>query len=1120
MTLLAIATALILTPPTAHAQQMICSSGQLDNAGPYDGNAQTDLEQTVCIGTNMSYAEIENDSYEAYQNYATLEVFGVAEEAIVSDPNGNVLYDSGLVPDLSDNTGGSSVEIDMQGYGPGDSLSTNYAECTNTPNYPGNYNGCSWDYVDETFGLTVQLPFPGPTLSVSTSGTPTNYGQPVTFTATIGVSYLDGEYVYFNDNGATIGQGTISGTTATFTTSALSAGTHTISASYAGDQFYSASTSVPITQVVQGVTTTTSVSLLPTSTYVGNPVTANISVSDTVGSYPDGTVNCNVSGTTQSSSSTLVNGGATWAIPGLPVGNYTVNCSYGGSAEFAGSAAPQAALPVAPVPQPVWNQNGSMTTPRANGMATLLPDGTVLLTGGAPSANESVTYGCCATGTILNTAETYDPVSGIFTQTANSMSSGRIDQTATLLNNGQVLVAGGGYNKYIGNSIQIWPTASVDLYNPSSRMFTPGPDMNTARIGHTATTLQDGTVLIVGGGGTAYTSDKTSEIFNPNTGALKLGATAVTSRSLHTATLLQNGMVLITGGYDQINGGITSSAELYNPQGNGTFTSIPSMNVPREKHTATLLSNGMVLIVGGTSDGINALDTAELYDPIQNTFTYTIGKLNTPRANHSANVLSNGLILIAGGSNPTSDSPSYVPTATAETYDVSTGLFTPTASMQIARSWAPTVVMNDGTILVAGGAGAPTPGADTNITPLASLETYAPPTIQGWVNPKYVVIGVAYAPPGSESSVSYENSITQGNTTTISDSFSGSNGVSVSIGGSFAVPGISFVNSRVQYTASSSSTYTQGSMSSNAVTLTKQASFKEYPKPVIYDFNPVDHRYDIIWLWLNPLLRFTVDPSVPDALVWNGYGFDPNDYPGQDLYPVIVGELTGNLPMDQSTATELSRLWAQGQIWPTGQGPGITTDEMRSIALADPFVSCYYDNTTLSYTSCYYPQYNTAGNNFGPPPPENSMDGRFTLVNLPPPPNVTPPPPPTALPPVPYGQGLPGTNYIASTTNTDVATQQSNHSFEQTFGIDINFTAKVNFLFFSTKLTIDTKYTQSLTWTHSFQEALTNTTENTSSFTIVPPPCGISSCNTYAGPGEFLVYQDNLYGTFMFYPHN
>jgi hypothetical protein len=110
--LLAIAAALILTPSFAHAQAF-CASGELTNG--YIGNSETDIEQTVCIGTDWSYAEVENDSYGTYQDYDTLQVYGVGDEAVITDNNGDTLYDSGMSLDLPDSNGGSSVYIDVPG---------------------------------------------------------------------------------------------------------------------------------------------------------------------------------------------------------------------------------------------------------------------------------------------------------------------------------------------------------------------------------------------------------------------------------------------------------------------------------------------------------------------------------------------------------------------------------------------------------------------------------------------------------------------------------------------------------------------------------------------------------------------------------------------------------------------------------------------------------------------------------------------------------------------------------------------------------------------------------------------------------------------------------------------
>ena len=90
------------------------------------------------------------------------------------------------------------------------------------------------------------------------------------------------------------------------------------------------------------------------------------------------------------------------------------------------------------------------------------------------------------------------------------------------------------------------------------------------------------------------------------------------ARELHTATLASNGKVLIAGG-DNSNGDVLASAELYDPNA-GTFTAIGDMTVARELHTATLLPNGKVLVVGGDDINGNALASAELYDPSAGTF--------------------------------------------------------------------------------------------------------------------------------------------------------------------------------------------------------------------------------------------------------------------------------------------------------------------------------------------------------------------------------------------------------------------------------------------------------------------------------------------------------------------
>jgi hypothetical protein len=145
----------------------------------------------------------------------------------------------------------------------------------------------------------------------------------------------------------------------------------------------------------------------------------------------------------------------------------------------------------------------------------------------------------------------------------------------------------------------------------------------------------------------------------------------------------------------------------------GTVTSINPMNAKRAAHTATLLTNGKVLLAGGFLDGGSAIAEAELYDPVSRTFS-SVGGMSTARASHSATLLSNGKVLIAGGFNG-----DYLDTA--ELYDPSTNRFENAGKMVVARSGQVATLLKDGTVLLAGGVG-------TGWTFLASAEIYDPRT--------------------------------------------------------------------------------------------------------------------------------------------------------------------------------------------------------------------------------------------------------------------------------------------------------------------------------------------------------------------------------------------------------
>jgi hypothetical protein len=153
----------------------------------------------------------------------------------------------------------------------------------------------------------------------------------------------------------------------------------------------------------------------------------------------------------------------------------------------------------------------------------------------------------------------------------------RAYHSATLLNNGHVLVAGGN------NGRPNYLTASAELYNPANGTWMLTGSMTTARLLHTATLLPNGQVLVTGGSGASGILSS-AELYNPNTGNWAVAASMDSARKYQTATLLANGSVLVAGG--QNSSGVLSSAELY------TLSSLPlSYLTPANGFISTVAGN-------------------------------------------------------------------------------------------------------------------------------------------------------------------------------------------------------------------------------------------------------------------------------------------------------------------------------------------------------------------------------------------------------------------------------------------------------------------------------------------------------------------------------------------------
>jgi hypothetical protein len=371
--------------------------------------------------------------------------------------------------------------------------------------------------------------------------------------------------------------------------------------------------------------------------------------------------------------------------------------------------------------------------------------GDVLIAGGADALNQSIAD-----------AEFFDPSLGQFVATGTASSS-RAGVSAAPLSPTQVLFAGGFSGRATIRNFSLnldgRILSSAESFDETTGAFSPAGVMGTARMGYSATELNNGKVLVAGGLDNHDNVLDSAELYDPAARKFVAVPNPMGDRRMfHTATLLLSGKVLITGGATNLSGDTTNSADIYDPASNSFTPATFPMDHQRAAHTATLFTTGpaagKVLITGGVggSSFFFKDSSAELYDPTSQQFVLLSGFMNEPRSMHTATLLDDGNVLLAGGFSGTVavsggllSGASGLISNSAETFDPTTGDFTCVGgfnsdalrcnqSMTVARAAHTATILTTGPkphrVLITGGIGATDPAAHGKS--LASAELFNP----------------------------------------------------------------------------------------------------------------------------------------------------------------------------------------------------------------------------------------------------------------------------------------------------------------------------------------------------------------------------------------------------------
>jgi hypothetical protein len=279
-----------------------------------------------------------------------------------------------------------------------------------------------------------------------------------------------------------------------------------------------------------------------------------------------------------------------------------------------------------------WSDGPTLNQARKDFQTAQLSNGNYLVIGGSGPVS--------GTATALNTVEKLDAITGLFTY-ENNLTTPRRLFSSSITTDDQILIAGGFLTTATASI-----TNTTNIYNPTSKVWSSGPNLSSNRIGHASCLLSGNRVLVTGGRTTNLGSAvSTAEIITLNGAG---GGTIMTLASMSTARM-NHSCVNLPDGRIWIVGGSTVQTEYFTPDvSGGNFSTGPNLIIAQSSMVTLTDASNNVYLIGGNSGSLTT-DIVQKYDA--NTGLVSINSyMAKARFNHVGAVLPDGNFLIHGGS--------------------------------------------------------------------------------------------------------------------------------------------------------------------------------------------------------------------------------------------------------------------------------------------------------------------------------------------------------------------------------------------------------------------------------------------------------------------------------------